>query len=169
MVVSTLLNQKNKLENIWEDSLFDLNIDTDNSFEFESWSVKSLQNIFPYFENLQSNGEICYSNLEFLVKNVALGTCLKPLNEAIIQWDLKAITIIFDNTSLDLLKLYIPRNIFIFDFTGPEYSPRSILFKAILFGITPVIDRFLKKYGKMLRAKLHGENILQLLNPPPLH
>ncbi len=48
--------------------MFDLNIDTDNSFEFESWSVKSLQNIFPYFENLQSNGEICYSNLEFLNK-----------------------------------------------------------------------------------------------------
>lgn len=48
--------------------MFDLNIDKDNRSQFKSWSVKSLQNMFPYFENLYSDGEICYSNLEFLNK-----------------------------------------------------------------------------------------------------
>ena len=46
--------------------MFDLNIDKNNQEEFKTWSSNSFNDLFPFFNDLYLNDEICYSNLDFL-------------------------------------------------------------------------------------------------------
>lgn len=48
--------------------MFELNIDKNNQEEFKNWSVQNLNTLFPFMGNLYVDGEMCYSNIEFLKK-----------------------------------------------------------------------------------------------------
>ena len=140
--------------------MFDLNIDKNNQEEFKNWSVRNFNELFPFFNNLYVDGEICYSNIDFLKKIenkkilfLAGGPSTKDVNWENLDYDyIVSINHFFKNNKLFNEKLILAS-------IGGEVDLQSDDFINYVSEINPYL--FFEIHSRWFEEKIYFEQLYE--------